>query len=174
MRRRIFIHIGTHKTGSTSIQSILLRNKDRLEQQGLIYVPLPEEIRSLIKRDPLSFDIIRIFRNYLNYYLTKHKQINDSVMQYVMSWEGFCGNAIRGYKNAGAMADLIKEVTHGLDVRIVIYLRRQDDFVESLYTQKIQEGNSYTFQEFLESIPTYNWERLLCDYADRFGKKILL
>lgn len=36
--RRIFIHIGTHKTGTTSIQSLLLQRAMRLEEQG-IYVP---------------------------------------------------------------------------------------------------------------------------------------
>ncbi|MGQ3675742.1 hypothetical protein ACT6QH_09640 [Xanthobacter sp. TB0139] len=38
VKRQIFIHIGTHKTGTTSIQSLLCQRASRLQQLG-IYVP---------------------------------------------------------------------------------------------------------------------------------------
>ncbi len=38
MKQRIFIHIGTHKTGTTSIQFFLIEQRDRLREGG-IFVP---------------------------------------------------------------------------------------------------------------------------------------
>lgn len=35
-RRQVFVHVGTHKTGSTSIQNFLARNADRLRAGGIL------------------------------------------------------------------------------------------------------------------------------------------
>ena len=39
----------------------------------------------------------------------------------------------------------------GFDIKIVVYFRRQNLFVQSHWAQKIKEGEEYNFHEYLES-----------------------
>src|SRR5438045_23824 len=41
MKTVCFLHIGTEKTGTTSIQNFLSKNRSRLEQQGILYPRSP-------------------------------------------------------------------------------------------------------------------------------------
>lgn len=41
-KRRILLHIGPHKTGTTAIQSALAKNKEALAEIGWAYATLPE------------------------------------------------------------------------------------------------------------------------------------
>src|SRR5437016_5255870 len=41
MIARCFLHIGTEKTGTTTIQSFLAQNRDRLREQGVMYPSAP-------------------------------------------------------------------------------------------------------------------------------------
>ena len=37
--RRLYVHIGLQKTGTTYLQAVMLGNRDRLAAQGLVLVP---------------------------------------------------------------------------------------------------------------------------------------
>jgi hypothetical protein len=93
-----------------------------------------------------------------------------------MSLEGFSGDQWNGYDNAEVIAENLGKMTEGLDVRIIVYLRRQDNFLESLYTQGIREGKSWTFAEFLRRFDdvSFNWELLLRSYTKFFGRDNLV
>src|ERR1700690_4476721 len=41
MKTTCFLHIGTEKTGTTSIQNFLSKNRPRLKKQGIIYPRSP-------------------------------------------------------------------------------------------------------------------------------------
>ncbi len=76
-----------------------------------------------------------------------------------------------GYADAPVIASHLRELTRDFDVSILVFLRRQDDFMESLYTQTIHEGSSQTFDEFRKTIKpeAMNWQKLLEAYAAEFG-----
>ena len=56
-------------------------------------------------------------------------------------------------------------------VTIVMYLRRQDEFVESMYTQSIHQGGGQGFDDFVEQFHDrpLQWHRLVDAYGARFG-----
>lgn len=58
----------------------------------------------------------------------------------------------------------------------MVYLRRQDEFIESLYMQKIHEGHSMPFAEFLEQLSGvhFDWYALLESYAEVFGRRNII
>ncbi len=110
----------------------------------------------------------------------------------LLSWEGCCGLPDHGYRKPHGCARrprasttyaslLARTISSSRcarrtdafdDIRIVVYLRRQDDFVESMYTQKVQEGASGSFAEFLrgfDATEALDYERLLDAFARRFG-----
>jgi len=50
MKRSLYIHIGTHKTGSTAIQSFLTLNKNIMQEFGVLY-PNKSENHYLITKE---------------------------------------------------------------------------------------------------------------------------
>ena len=170
---KLFIHIGTHKTGSSAIQSILRQHPALLRKEGLVYLPAPPVVHPLVRCQTLPHQIID----------DGHKQLRHRIGQYskkgfsnfVMSWEGFSGNPYSGYNNTKVTAESLRKITDGIDgidVSIIVYLRRQDDFIESLYTQSIHDGGASTFPEFAAqfSETAFNWEIFLQAFSQNFDK----
>jgi hypothetical protein len=167
---KFYLHIGTHKTGSTAIQRALEDKTKLLAHENIICLPMFPQARAFTYIEQADNDIIRGCREYLQSEISKHPAGEETRM--VMSYEGFSGNPYAGYDNASLIAPMLKAIMEGVDTRIVIYLRRQDAFIESLYTQSTHRGQSASFDEFLVRIKdaSYDWYRLIDSYAQCFGK----
>jgi len=130
--------------------------------------------------------IIRDFDKIEDQYVTQSRQklkgifdeARDKEYKYIASAEEFSGDPFRGFKNCRAVAKNVFEITKdlNLDIKIIVYLRRQDDFIESMYTQSIHLGGVKTFQEFISDFDEshFNWYSLLCAYSDVFGKENII
>ena len=99
----------------------------------------------------------------------------SSPVRYVLSSEGFSGDHDRGYDNTAVVAECVHRMVDGHAADIIVYLRRQDDFVESLYTLSIKKGRSLSFDEYLARFDTraFDWALLLERYAAAFGRRSL-
>ena len=166
---RLFIHIGSHKTGSSAIQRTFRSKETGIEEEGLIRI----EYRSEITKKNWELSHGQEFSDYLRSHIQtdgKHDY------RYLLSYEGFCGNAYQGYPNAATIASRLRASTQDFDVKIIVFLRRQDDFIESMYTQMIHEGGSRTFQDFITTTrpETMNWHCLLESYAEIFGRENMI
>jgi len=152
-KKKMFLHIGLHKTGTTHIQSFLGRNSAVLKKQGILYPsiyidpsyqhrPVVHAIRGTPEEAIACLDAI--------------KAASEDFTTVVLSSEGFSEE----YERTIPKAALLREK---FDVSIIIYLRRQDLLKESIYKQicsewwggTIQEDNHYELNhlkrlEFLE------------------------
>jgi len=142
-----------------------------LRAEGLYYLPILSEFRQLMSIEQFDKDLVSTCRSKLNR-AAKSLALNAVDPRFLISWEGFSGSNKRGYQNARAVAECVREITQDYDVYILVYLRRQDDFMESLYTQWIQQGESYKFQQFVNKFTgcDFNWKELLESYSQFFGK----
>ena len=166
--RKLFIHIGTHKTGSTTIKSALAKNRKFFVKHGLLYVNTKwsYEIMRLESADSsLKERIYNEFTAAVNQHDPKGK------LDVVIAAEKFSGNPYKAYGNAAILAEILKHAASGFEPIIVVYLRRQDTFLESLYTQSIHQGGSETFVDFLERVKVadYQWQQLIDSFAGEFG-----
>lgn len=113
------------------------------------------------------------FKKILDEQRSKNNDIN-----FISSAEEFSGNPFDGFKNAKPVAQNLYEITKDLDldIYIIVYLRRQDDFFESLYQQSIRLGESHSFQDFLKQFDStdFNWHAVINAYADVFGKEKMI
>ncbi len=166
----LYVHIGTHKTGSTAIQSFLRHHQMELKRKGLVYISLHDGYEALMKATQVDEDVVNGLRKNLSCQIGKN--FAQSNVSYVASWEGFSGDPVSGYDNAAFVASHLKRCLGDIPVKIIVYLRRQDSFLGSLYTQKIHEGESYTFEHFSNLIPplAFDWRKLLMAYSDQFGR----
>lgn len=165
------VHIGSHKTGSTSIQRALRQARWALRAEGW----------QLLRRPPVldagfmaatAVDPARVRRLRRQLARAAANPLALPAPQRLLSWEGFCGLPDQGYRNAPVVAEMLRQASGAFDTRIVVYLRRQDDFVESMYTQKVQEGASGSFDDFLrgfDAAEALDYELLLDTFAQRFG-----
>lgn len=172
-RRKLFLHVGTEKTGSTAIQHALRENEKQLKKEGIRDIGRPSGFRKIIETDCLDDDIINKSIKELSARIKREILFRRNT--FIISEETFSGNITKGYTNSRIVAETLKRISEPLNVEvfIVIYLRRQDKFVESAYTQQIKEGDSLAFDDFVKRINQnwFNWEILTENYAKFFGKK---
>jgi hypothetical protein len=102
--------------------------------------------------------------------LRKHKIL-------LLSDEGFSSRPDTGYKYSNFLAKSLKYFLREFDVKVLVYLRRQDSFYESWYTQRIQAGTtSSDFHQFWRdfSFQNINYLKVINAYADAFGESNLI
>jgi hypothetical protein len=164
----LFIHIGTHKTGSSAIQNALHKCEVELKREKIIYIHSNKLFESMINLEKLDQNVIDEAKKYILKIIKSKKP----GLKYIISCEYFSGNPDIGYKNAVFVAENLRKFTNDFNVYIIVYLRRQDLFVESLYTQKIQQGGSISFNDFIDSFDSsyFSWKLLLDDYKKYFGR----
>ena len=144
------LHIGSGKTGTSSIQHFMNRNRDRLAELGHLYPESPGRTRHarlglFIKPDALlgntpswrrqgfasPEDFREAFRSKL------FAEINASgLSRVVLSDEALYGSPNNALRQLRSFTDGIAG-----RVRVIVYLRRQDDHLISRYQQVVKVGD---------------------------------
>jgi len=126
----LLIHLGNKKTGSTSLQGFLAKNQEVLDGRGVNFVS--------VGRRHISHN--RLFRPLRTEQAAEiWREIADEVaaapnMVHLMSSEVFFDPSIAA-SMVNFMPDTLKAKT-----RMVVYLRRQDQYLEAMYKQMTKNG----------------------------------
>ena len=167
--KKIIIHVGTHKTGSTFLQRFLETEKRvLLEKHKVAYIDKPTFYFSGIgKTTEVSEKTVNQIKQDIKDAFARSSGANTVLLSY----EYLTGNPETGYDNAELIANTLKVALEGYKTEIIIVLRRQDYFLESMYTQLIHQGESLSFETYISSLPTeaFNWNTLLLAYESAFG-----
>lgn len=171
MTDKLILHIGTHKTGTTTLQSMLESNSEALAANGFTYPAMP-----------LKWKHAHINRN--AYWLSKaayQRLSSKSVAEaekiapcrkateeafarskgtVILSDERLWYNATR--KGFWPAARAILEECGARNITVVLYLRRQDLFAESLWMQYVKNSR---LQEDLSTFIARKKMQAVCDYA---------
>lgn len=129
--RRLYIHIGTHKTGTSSIQAALRESRRLLARSGIAIIRrFPATDEFITHGDPAALDAGLSA-------VSASIGERDWATTFIYSHEGLSGNLRSGYRDAGDRAARVRLLfqEHDLDTRIIVYLRRQDAFIWSAYSQ---------------------------------------
>lgn len=160
----VLLHIGTHKTGSTSIQSFCVRNRDSFLQEGVLYPQsflkwyghheLPWSCgKAHPHRDP-SLDTDQII------HLLEQEVSETSAQRVILSSEEF------EFLQKDAISTLLSFFDR-TKVRVLVYLRRQDKLLESEYGHHVLmeetrfSGTIYDFYMSQNFIKRYDYAGLL-------------
>lgn len=163
---RLFLHIGTPKTGSTAIQYFLARNFEALRAQGVNFVRegRKREAHNLVLQARRAGDIGAVMDKVVAEIESRpdHTHILTSEM----------------YFGAGAAQDLADAFPDALrrETRVLVYLRRQDGFLEALYKQRVKTGRYHgDAMEFARAkLGNGHYLRTLAPYAEAFGQDRIL
>lgn len=170
-RRKAIVHIGMHKTGTTAIQVFATSNQAALRQAGLYW---PDEF-------PAGAEYVGA-HHYIAWGLQGQQ---DTLARYGYGADFIAATRQRLQRrpeadlllstenfddlDAGQIAALAT-LLEGFDVHIVLYLRRQDDFLQAMYqTEVVHFGRTSTITDSLDD-PRLDYYALVRRWADRFGK----
>ena len=153
----VYLCIGTMKTGTSSLQTFMRNNAQELENQGYCYPKNQIPGRNIFNRNAYFL----IYKPY-----TEEEPSEDEVRAKGMEQ---IEELAKEYDNIVLSDELIwhysgrrKYFWHrtkeefekiGCQVKVVVYLRRQDELVQSLWNQNVKSGERWniTFKEFIDN-----------------------
>lgn len=189
-----FLHVGLMKTGSTFLQRQVIpklgihhfSDPKRIEPgpEGALN-PLLTMKWNKTAADEAKETILRILKS-------QEKSIGLSGEKTLLSSEALVGNPLLGHLNQEQVADMIKDTFP--NAKILLTLRRQDDFAESLYVQTIHNYRWGSVGDFLSrdegkfgpykykdwrvnpqiSVLDLDWNEVVDLYTERFGAENVL
>lgn len=136
-RGRLMIHIGPHKTGSTTIQRFLAENSDALASEGVLY---PHAGRGAIAPEQhWSFGnaVCQGDTEYLRRFVREFEEeaTSGSFSSAILSTETLS----RKYVKSSHLRTVCEMFPRATRVWIAI-LRRQDELLSSLYSEHLKQG----------------------------------
>lgn len=181
----IYLHIGMPKTGTTSLQKLLFYNRKKLLEQGYLYPITGTNISSKKGLKAYSHNSLVKMLNYntdsqgegfsqCESWEECKKEINTLAIKskkVIISAEFFTGP---GIYNSSLIAT-IKNILEDYDTKIVIYLRRQDEFLISYYCYLITFFIRKDIKEFISEWKYMaDYYRTLELWQDVFGVKNII
>lgn len=172
--KHLYIHIGTHRTGTTSLQACCFDFQRLFERENIKYDDLSYELGRdlLLYNKPIPAEEPLGLTTGILYKKSLRKETFDKVL---WSSEGFFGNPFLGYSNIGYIADYLKYITEGIDTTIIVFIRERSDFIRSLFHLYKRSGNSLGYDDFVKNMNKFkfNWDRLVGKYEDRFDNVLV-
>lgn len=173
----VYLHIGTPKTGTTAIQYFMGNNEEALNKQGYSYPYLDLG---------MDYSDFKYRSGHFLAYTPKEQQ------RRVVNGEGIrqrgfriLGDIAKKYPNIILSDEVLwyrcnfipnfwKEIVDELakincQLKVVVYLRRQDQVIQSLWNQTIK-GSSHFHEEFMESIDTKHFRYFPLEYYKHLNK----
>jgi hypothetical protein len=149
--RKCFLHVGTHKTATTSIQHFLDSHPQELARSGYLYprVGRPEEARAGHHNIAWEISGDRRFRADYGDGEALIREIADTDHNIIVSSEDFECSAHHAEK-FGKFIVAIQKL--GIRMSVIVYLRNQIDYAESLYCTLLQFGFDQPFSLFCDRI----------------------
>lgn len=149
--RRCFIHIGTHKTGTTSLQYTLNTRSQKLEGFGFYYPRLGRPSVASYAHHNFAWEISKDDR-----FQRASGSIDDLLVEVadvphdvILSSEDFECSAYHP-EQFTSFIDRLKE--RQFDVKFIVYFRNQIDYAESLYLTMLLLGLDLPFAKYIGEI----------------------
>lgn len=158
--KTLYVHIGTAKTGTTAIQGLCAESGEFLEKRGYAYPIFPYTYPHVHKNRNAHFlfgtsgkmaeeeERLR-FREGMEQIHELFKRVDNVILSEESLWTA----SLRGRKSLWEELKCESEMG-GYQVKVVVYLRRQDQFLTSNWKQMIKSGNyndsSLTWEAYLK------------------------
>lgn len=169
--RKLILHAGRHKTGTTTLQDFLYGNSEFLLQHNYNYPRYGlkgsghHRIGAALTRaniKSLGVDVVKALDDHRT---NLHQVLDTHSSDLIISSEAFQNCDPR----------VVKDFFSDFDTEVVIYLREEMGYLISSYAQKVQ-ASRYTgsIEEYFESTFKDNYGRFVSGWDREFGDKLQL
>lgn len=182
--RRIILHCGAQKTGSTSLQHYLGNQADLLAREG---IGLPQRLVSKRRLDPLHRILVR--SRFADTRADAIAEARERVARLfetpgidtlLISNESLLGEPVRSssrqfFPLATEALDALQQVFRDYQVDVRYVVRDLPSFFSSYYVQYVRRGGQRTFPNFLEFLDpgTITWMAAVDPLVEVFGAERL-
>lgn len=150
----IYLHIGLHKTGTTTIQNLLRHNQDILARGGALYLRTGRIsnghhglAQSLVLEDGTRFQAaIHDVKAEID------RAYSEGISTILISSEVFCRVGVNNLHR-------LRQALSSYDVKVVAFFRRQDEMAVSHYCEFVKRG--HVSQDFPDFVARWHVDRLL-------------
>lgn len=200
MKKTIYLHIGTPKTGTTSLEVFLGENARELAQHGFFVPPYVlagthghhEAVTH--GHHELALSLIKDFSKFWYEGWPKITCSSETAWQRVLEQisESSCPNVILSsdifheipnctcQPHSHQMGEQIRQYLTGFKVYVLVYVRPIDEYIKSIYCQNLSSTSDNS--SFIETIQLYANHRMvhlypsiwLDFYSSLFGKEALI
>ncbi len=185
--KTLYLHIGTPKTGTSALQHFCAHNRKVLLEKGISYPDLGFRFPGIGKNRNAHFLSYREYlekkkRNYEAEKKIREEGIQKLDAQFeeydtvLLSDEHIWNEPEMDTEALSELAGHFAEI--GVTVKIIVYLRRQDQVIQSYWAQKVKETSTLTFEKYMTK-ERYKFFRLdyatrLQEFADAVGKENII
>ncbi len=169
---RLVLHAGTHKTGTTSIQSSLAENRDWLRERGYVYPSLGP-----VGHNEFAYRLSRVKPDGVETLHAELMSVADPGRVLVLSAEEFSTHLVGAkqwrfdkHDYWDLRRDYLKRLQTVLrdfdEIGVFLCFRRHDNFAQSLYATNILSNQyRWSFAEFRERCaPLFDYRRQVHEF----------
>lgn len=186
--KKLYIHIGTEKTGTTSIQQFFFENQKVLKDDHDIYYPLyncsqKAQFELAASLHPMCHDgrtaefiakpvgePLEVWKQFCEHL----KEVNANTV--FISAEHFSSRISRD--GISFIKKIISEELPNYEISILVYIRPQYEMLCSSYSTYIKSGGGLTLDEVFNQVNLkgfyYNYNNLIRQWGDIFGKENII
>lgn len=169
-RCQVVYHLGAHKTGSSLLQKYLRDNPDVLRRNRLAYLGRGE-----------MNDLVGWGKRLLTHPEWLESRIEEllaprRVRTLVTSHENTLGPPLKPgtahlYPRGPEIVAQLARVLAERPSRVLLYIRPQDEFLESYYLQRIHQGDTRSFDDWLGELDLerLSWQPVVDALVEGFG-----
>lgn len=189
-RKTLYLHIGTPKTATSSIQRFCVKNRKVLQSKGYCYPRAIRDydtasrnrnahfmigrIRCKGDRDVPNAEERRVFAEGMEHVHACFEEFDNVIMSDEGLW--LASGPARSRPNL--WKDLKEDADqYGYRIKLIVYLRRQDQFLSSRYNQRVKNsGLTQTWEEHVKRAPkalgdVLDYASKLSNMAEVFGRE---
>lgn len=175
----VYLHIGMPKTGTTFVQFLLRKNNAVLRKHGYDYVRTRYKFSNISNLRNAHFLIPEQMDENKNPLPDKDREIYKLVLPRVIASAKKFGNAIISdellWLRENVPFKQFKDALNkkGIDLKVIVYLRRQDTFIESYWGQLVKINVKLPFKDYAslehQDYLKLDFEKRLAYLEDIFG-----
>ncbi len=192
MINNIFIHIGVHKTGSTTIQQMLGRNREMLSKHGFLYPVFKARTTDIFNH---SLPFVSIFKknrgnypfNQINNSTTQseieefHKRYDEQLKEQLGQFEGdtliLSGEDISTFaveELKTFQSYLIQNTSRKVNIQIIMFCRNPLYRIRSTVIERTKGGESKNIILSMGFNVIRYFQNILAKFSDVFGKDMIV
>lgn len=190
--KKLYLHIGTEKTGTTTLQEVLFKNKESLKKEGIHFLQSAgvrnnRKIPSFCMNDDNHDDFFKnlridslekkkLFRaEFLSQLTTEIKELPTDIHSVIISSEHLHSRT-RTLEEVHNVKTLLSGFFN--EIKVICYVREQSATAVSLYSTGIKSGGSPSLKGVLSQCHPnniyYNYYDMLSNWSDVFGLENLI